>query len=279
MTSSTQRTVVITGVGAERGIGRATAHRFARDGWAVAGLDLDGDASAKLAAELTEQYGVPAYGGTVNVADEDSVLAARDAVHAADLPTVGAVLNIAGITSPVPFLETTLDLWNKIFAVNATGTYLVTKAFLPDMIDGGYGRIVNMSSVSAQQGGGVFGKTPYSSAKAAVIGFTRSLARELGPTGITVNAIAAGAVDTDIRSAGTTPELEASIVAGTSRWAGRPPSTTSPRCSRSWPPKRPGTSPRPPRTSTAAPTSPDPPADTHPHSPSLPLTPLRRNPQ
>ena len=109
MTSSTQRTVVITGVGAERGIGRATAHRFARDGWAVAGLDLDGDASAKLATELTEQYGVPAYGGTVNVADEDSVLAARDAVHAADLPTVGAVLNIAGITSPVPFLETTLD--------------------------------------------------------------------------------------------------------------------------------------------------------------------------
>src|SRR6188768_3345766 len=70
MPSSTQRTVVITGVGAERGIGRATAHRFARDGWAVAGFDLDGDASAKLAAELTEQYGVPAYGGAVNVADE-----------------------------------------------------------------------------------------------------------------------------------------------------------------------------------------------------------------
>jgi len=133
MTNSTQRTVVITGVGAERGIGRATAHRFAKDGWAVAGLDLDGDASAKLATELTEQYGVPAYGGTVNVADEDSVLAARDAVHNADLPTVGAVLNIAGITSPVPFLDTTLELWNKIFAVNATGTYLVTKAFMPDI--------------------------------------------------------------------------------------------------------------------------------------------------
>ena len=64
------------------------------------------------------------------------------------------MLNIAGITSPVPFLDTTLDLWNRIFAVNATGTYLVTKAFLPEMIDGGYGRMVNMSSVSAQQGGG-----------------------------------------------------------------------------------------------------------------------------
>jgi len=80
------------------------------------------------------------------------------------------------------------------------------------MIDGGYGRVLNMSSVSAQQGGGVFGKTPYSSAKAAVLGFTKALARELGPTGITVNALTPGAVDTDIRVHGTTPEIEEAIV-------------------------------------------------------------------
>lgn len=209
--SSTRRTVVITGVGAERGIGRATAQRFAADGWAVAGLDLDGAAAQKLAAELTESYGVPALGIGVDVADEASVLAARDAVSAAGLPVVGAVCNIAGIASPVAFLDTTLELWNKVFAVNSTGTYLVTKAFLPQMIDGGYGRIVNMSSVSAQQGGGVFSKTPYSAAKAAVLGFTRSLARELGPTGITVNAVSPGAVDTDIRVGGTSDELEAGI--------------------------------------------------------------------
>ncbi len=101
-----QRTAVITGVGAERGIGRATAHRFARDGWAIAGLDLDGDAAEKLAGELTERYGVPAFGAGVDVASEESVLSVRDAVRDSSLPTVGAVVNIAGITSPVPFLET-----------------------------------------------------------------------------------------------------------------------------------------------------------------------------
>ena len=134
-------------------------------------------------------------------------------VGAGTLPAVGALANIAGITSPVPFLETTLDLWNKVMAVNSTGTYLVTKAFLPDMIDNGWGRIVNMSSVSAQRGGGVFGKVPYSAAKAAILGFTKALARELGDSGVTVNAITPGAVDTNIR-VGSTEEQEAAINAG-----------------------------------------------------------------
>ena len=213
MTST--RTAVLTGAAAERGIGQATARAYANAGWAIAILDLDGDLAARVAADIAAEYGVPAYGGPVNVADESSVAAAQQAIAAqvADgaLPPVGALANIAGITSPVPFLETTLDLWNKVMAVNATGTYLVTKAFLPDMIEQGFGRIVNMSSVSAQRGGGVFGKVPYSSAKAAILGFTKALARELGSSGVTVNAVTPGAVDTNIR-VGTTDEIEASIV-------------------------------------------------------------------
>src|SRR6476646_5104225 len=80
------------------------------------------------------------------------------------------------------------------------------------MIDNGWGRIVNMSSVSAQRGGGVFGKVPYSSAKAAILGFTKALAREIADTGVTVNAVTPGAVDTNIR-VGSTPESEAKLAA------------------------------------------------------------------
>jgi NAD(P)-dependent dehydrogenase (short-subunit alcohol dehydrogenase family) len=95
-------------------------------------------------------------------------------------------------------------------AVNATGTYLVTKAFLPAMLENRWGRIVTMSSVSAQRGGGVFGKVPYSAAKAAILGFTKALARELADSGVTVNAVTPGAVDTNIR-VGSTPEQEAAL--------------------------------------------------------------------
>jgi 2-hydroxycyclohexanecarboxyl-CoA dehydrogenase len=212
--SNVQRTAVITGATSERGIGIDVARRYAREGWAVVVLDLDAEKSAKVAAGIGNQFGVPAYGYAVDVTSEESVAAAHEAVAeevaAGHLPTVGALANIAGITSPVPFLDTTLELWNTVMAVNATGTYLVTKAFLPDMLDNGWGRIVNMSSVSAQRGGGVFGKVPYSSAKAAVLGFTKALAREVADSGVTVNAVTPGAVDTSIR-VGSTDEQEAKL--------------------------------------------------------------------
>ena len=241
--TNVQRTAVITGATSERGIGIDVARRYAREGWAVVMLDLDGEKSAKVAADIGNQFAVPAFGHAVDVTSEDSVAAAHEAVAeevaAGHLPPVGALANIAGITSPVPFLDTTLELWNKVMAVNATGTYLVTKAFLPDMIDNGWGRIVNMSSVSAQRGGGVFGKVPYSSAKAAVLGFTKALAREIADTGVTVNAVTPGAVDTNIR-VGSTDEQEAKLPA-TSRSAGSRPPRKSPPSSPSCPARTPAT--------------------------------------
>lgn len=214
--SSTQRTAVITGATSEKGIGVTTARRFAREGWGVVILDLDGEKSAQVAQGIGEEFGVPSLGHAIDVADEAAVGVVHEAVAAevaaGVLPPVGAVVNIAGITSPVPFLDTTVELWHKVMDVNATGTYLVTKAFLPEMIEQGWGRVVNMSSVSAQRGGGVFGKVPYSAAKAAILGFTKALAREVGPTGVTVNAVTPGAVDTNIR-VGSTPEQEAAIAA------------------------------------------------------------------
>lgn len=215
--SPIQRTAVLTGATSPQGIGVETARHFAKEGWGVVILDLDNSASERVAKEISDEFGVPAFGHQIDVADESSVIAAHGAVAArvaaGELPPTGAVVNIAGITSPVAFLDTTLELWNKVMSVNATGTYLVTKAFLPEMIDNGWGRVINMSSVSAQRGGGVFGKVPYSAAKAAILGFTKALAREVSASGVTVNAIAPGAVDTNIR-VGSTDAQEAAIAAG-----------------------------------------------------------------
>lgn len=208
-----QRTAVITGSASPRGIGRSTALRYAQEGWAVALLDLDDDGARAAAAEIAEATGAPAVGVGADVTDRASVLAAAQTVRASQLPPVGALANIAGMASPVPFLEVDLQLWHRVIDVNLTGTFLVTQAFLPDMLEHGYGRIVNMSSVSAQQGGGVFSKTPYSAAKAGILGLTRSLAREVAEHGITVNAIAPGVVDTDIRAGATDEENEARLSA------------------------------------------------------------------
>lgn len=202
------RTVVVTGAASPRGIGRATALRYAQEGWAVAILDLNEAGAQQAAADIAEATGQPTAGYGVNVADRASVFAAAEAINNNEnLPPVGALAAIAGIASPVPFLDVDEDLWHRVIDVNLTGTFFCAQAFLPAMIDNGYGRIVTMSSVSAQQGGGVFSKTPYSAAKAGILGLTRSLAREVAEHGITVNSVAPGAVATDIR-VGTTAEDE-----------------------------------------------------------------------
>ncbi|WP_017975372.1 SDR family NAD(P)-dependent oxidoreductase [Actinopolyspora halophila] len=195
---SATSTAVITGAGSERGIGRRTTRRLAEAGFAVAVLDLD-EVAAKATADLAaEEHGVPAIGVGADVTDGESVDRAIGTVEAADLPDITALVNNAGITRPTRFLDIERSEWDAVFDVNVTGTYLVTRRVLPGLVERGYGRIVNLSSVSAERGGGVFGGTHYSAAKAAVLGLTRALSREVGQHGVVVNSVAPGLIDTDI---------------------------------------------------------------------------------
>ena len=211
--SVNDKTALVTGAGSKRGIGRATAHTLAAAGWNIAILDLD-EASAKDAAhEIEEEHGVQAIGIGCDVTDETSVDNALSVLDGA-LHPVGAVVNNAGITSPTPFLEVTGEEWDRIFAVNLRGAFNVTRRLAPGMAERGFGRIVFLSSVSAERGGGVFGGVAYSAAKAGQLGFTRALARELGPRGVTVNAVAPGLIDTDITGGALEGERKAQLIAG-----------------------------------------------------------------
>ena len=204
-----QRTAVVTGASSLKGIGFHTALRYAQEGWAVAMMDLNADGLACAAEAVAERVpGASLTTVVVDIADPQSVRHAAEAVATSGLPPVGALANIAGIPAPADFLDVSLELWNKVIAVNLTGSFLMAQAFLPAMIAGGYGRVVNMSSVTAQHGGGVFSKTAYAAAKAGVLGLTRGIAREFAAHGITCNAVAPGVVATDIRSGGTDDETE-----------------------------------------------------------------------
>jgi 2-hydroxycyclohexanecarboxyl-CoA dehydrogenase len=211
--SVSDKTAIVTGAGSTRGIGRATAHTLAAAGWNIAILDLD-EASAKDAAsQVAERHGVQAVGINCDVTDETSVESALAALDGS-VPPVGALVNNAGITSPTPFLEVTGAEWDRIFAVNVRGAYNITRRVAPGMAERGFGRVVFLSSVSAERGGGVFGGVAYSAAKAAQLGFTRALARELGPSGVTVNAVAPGLIDTDITGGALEGERKTQLVAG-----------------------------------------------------------------
>lgn len=191
------RTAIITGAGSPRGIGRAVAARLAMDGFALALLDLDEAGARTGAAELSDSHGVTTLGLHCDVTDPASVDATVTQVDD-ELPPVAALVNCAGIVAPTAFVDIALTEWDRIFEVNVRGMFIVTQRVLPRLIDQGYGRIVNLSSASGQRGGGVFGGAHYSASKAAVLGLTRALAREVGRHSITVNAIAPGLIDTDM---------------------------------------------------------------------------------
>ena len=210
-----ERTALVTGAGAPRGIGRRVVRKLVAEGWSVAAADLDGAAVEEFAAELTAE--IPAessqkvIGLAVDISDQASVDAAYSRVDA-EMPQLVALVNLAGIPSPHAFLDITSEIWDRVMGVNGKGTLLMMQAGARRMIDGGVGgRIVNTSSITALDGGGTFSKTGYAAAKAAVQGLTRGAARELGEHGITANVILPGPIDTDIMGGTLTDERKAGM--------------------------------------------------------------------
>ena len=185
------RAAVVTGGGS--GMGRAIVHRLARDGLHVAIVDLDAASAEAVAEEVRREGGTALAVGGVDVSDRAQVDAALRHVRQA-LGPVLVLVNNAGVTGFREFLSITEEKWRRIMAVNLDGPFHCTQAALPDMIEAGWGRIVNISSSSAQ--GGQQYMAHYVASKAGLIGLTKSLALEFGPKGITVNTIPPGFIDT-----------------------------------------------------------------------------------
>ncbi|WP_106813934.1 SDR family NAD(P)-dependent oxidoreductase [Microbacterium timonense] len=207
-----ERTVILTGAASPRGIGRATAYHLAELGWNIGIIDIDGDAAARTAQEVAEQFGVRGLGVGADTSDREQAVAAVDTLEQG-LPQIVALVNFAGVSSPVPYLEVTPEEWHRVLSINLDGVHWVTQRVVASLVESGVGRIVGISSVSAQRGGGTFSKTPYSASKAGVIGLMRSIAREVGPLGITANVISPGPIDTDIMGGTLTEERKQAMAA------------------------------------------------------------------
>ena len=186
----TARVAVVTGGGS--GMGRAICRRLAAAGHAVAVLDVDGDATERVAKEV-EADGGRAIPVAVDVSDRAAVDAAMDEARGAFGP-VGILVTSAGIEGFVSFLDISVEAWERMLAVNLTGTFHCVQSVVPDMIGAGWGRIVTISSSSAQSG--TRRMAHYVASKGGVIAFTKALALDLASKGITVNTIPPGAIDT-----------------------------------------------------------------------------------
>ncbi len=196
------RVAVVTG--AARGIGAGTARRFAAEGASLAVLDLEQETAAATAADLDAERAV---GIACDVADASSVETAVTNV-VGELGGIDILVNNAGITRDNLLFKMSEDDWDLVMNVHLRGSFLMSKAVQKHMVEKKYGKILNLSSVSAL---GNRGQANYSAAKMGLQGFTRTLAIELGPFGINVNAVAPGFIVTDMtddtaRRVGVEPE-------------------------------------------------------------------------
>ncbi len=186
-------TVLITG--ASRGIGRAAALAFAKEGFNVAVNYNQSEESAQSLCNELCGYGVDARAYRADVSDKSAVNEMVLKI-AGELGGISVLVNNAGIAEQSLFSDITEEMWDRMFAVNVKGAYNCTQAALPYMIHEKQGRIVNISSMWGISGASC--EVHYSASKAALIGFTKALAKEVGLSGITVNCIAPGVIATDM---------------------------------------------------------------------------------
>ena len=183
---------VVTGGG--RGIGAAVARALAAEGASVVVAARSRDQVDAVATELRDA-GHAAWAAVCDVTDPADVADLRERANEW-MGGVDVLVNNAGIASSAPLKAITLDDWNRVFAVNATGTFLCTQAMVPAMVERGWGRVVNVASVAGKVGAPYI--AAYATSKHAVVGFTRSVAAEVAAHGVTVNAVCPGYVETDM---------------------------------------------------------------------------------
>lgn len=209
------KVAVVTGGG--KGIGRACSLQLARDGAALSVWDIDGE-GARETVGLIEQEGGRAIACVLDASSGAAIAEAANRTRA-ELGAVTILVNNAGITGFTEFREISEEMWDRMMTVNLKGPFLCSQMFMEDMLAAGWGRIVNISSSSAQTGASRM--VHYAASKGGVIGFTKALAMELAAKGITVNNIPPGFVDTPMLR-GSPVDIEAAAAASPMRRPGKP---------------------------------------------------------